>query len=132
MHGFRNYINGFSHRREALYIWKQKLGSEATYQRLIDVFERADFHNCAEIVGNIVCEDESEVDDSGDYDEPIPQPETYPNVQSNPPPVPKHSRRISSCDEFLLINPAAANSLPKGEYCVHLKFLVNHIITLGQ
>ena len=102
-----------SYRREALYIWKQRLGSDATYQRLINVFEQSDFQNCAEIVRSIVCEDES---DSSDYDEPIPQPETYPNVQSNPPPSPELSRHTSLCDEFLLTNSATANSLPKGEY----------------
>jgi hypothetical protein len=85
----------------------------------MNVFERADFQNYAEIIKSIVCEDESEEYDSSDYDEPIPQPETYPNVQSNPPPSlnDKLSRRISSCDEYLLINTATANNLPKGEYC---------------
>jgi hypothetical protein len=85
----------------------------------MNVFEQADFQNCAEIIGNIVCEDESEEDDSNssDYDEPIPQPETYPVVQLNPQPSRKLSRRVSSCDEYLLINPATANNLPKGEYC---------------
>ena len=85
----------------------------------MNIFERADFQNYAEIVRSIIlCEDESDIDDSSDYEdlEPIPQPETYPNVQSNPSPSPKHSRRISSCDEFLLINPATANNFPKGEY----------------
>ena len=119
----------YSYRREALYIWKRRLGSEATYQRLMNVFERADFQNYAEIIRSIVCEDESEVDDSSssDYDEPIPQPETYPNVQSNPPPSPKLSRCTSSCDEFLLINPATANNFPKGEYSVFSKLLCSII-----
>ena len=81
----------------------------------MNIFERADFQIYAEIVRSIICEDENEDDDSSDYDEPIPQPETYLNV--NRPPSPKHSRRISSCDEYLLINPATANNLPKGEYC---------------
>ena len=72
------------------------------------------------MVRNITCEDRSEVDDSSssDYDEPIPQPETYPNVQSNFRPLPKLSRRVSSCDEYLLINPATATKLPKGDYVV--------------
>jgi hypothetical protein len=84
----------------------------------MNVFEQADFQNCAEIIRNIVCEDESEEDDSNssDYDEPIPQPETYPSVQLNPQPSCKFSRRVSSCDEYLLINPATANNLPKGKY----------------
>ena len=82
----------------------------------MNIFERADFQICAEIVKNIACECEREEDDSSDYDEPIPQPETYPNVQSNPPPSPKFSRRVSLCDEFLLINPATASNFPKSEY----------------
>ena len=105
----------YSYRREALYIWKRKLGSEATYQRLINIFERSDFHNYAEIVRNTVREDESEEDDSSDCDEPIPQPETYPNSKLNPLPSPKISRHVSSYDEYLLINPATANNLTKGE-----------------
>ena len=109
-------------RREALYLWKQKLGSEATSQRLISAFERADYRNYAEIVRNIICENESEVDDSSDYDEPIPQPETYPYVKLSPQssPVPKLSRRVSSCDEYRLINPATAKGLPEGENCSYL------------
>ena len=76
----------------------------------MNVFEQAEFQDCAEIIRSIMYES-----DSNDYDEPIPQPETYPNVQTNPPPSPKLSRRISSCDEYVLINPATANGLPKGE-----------------
>ena len=110
-----------------MYKWKQKLGSEATYQELINVFERADFQNCADIVRSIIlCENESEVDDSSDYDEPIPQPETYPNVQLNSRPPPKLSRRTSSCDEYLLINPAThANNLPKGDCVVNYNAIMH-------
>ena len=81
----------------------------------MNIFERADLKNCAEVIRSIVCEDESEIDDSSDYDEPIPQPETYPIVQSIPQLPPKLSRRVSSCDEYILINPLTANNLPKGE-----------------
>ena len=94
----------------------------------MNIFEQADFKNCAEIVRSIVCEDESEVNDSSDYDEPIPQPETYPNAQSTPQPPPKHSRHTLSGDEFLLINPATANNFPKGEYSVFSKLLCLIII----
>ena len=104
-------------RREALYIWKRKFGSDATYQRLISVFEQADFQNCAEMVKSIVCEDENEVDDSSDYDEPIPQPDTYPNVQSNPLPSPKFSKCVSY-DEYFQINPATASNIPKGIFII--------------
>ena len=84
----------------------------------MNVFERADFQNCVEIVRSIIiCEDESGEADSSesDYDEPIPQSETYPKLQSNPRPSPKLSRHVSSYDEYLLINPATANDVPKGE-----------------
>ena len=120
----RSFLGIF--RREALYIWKRKLGSDATYQRLINVFEQADFQNFAEMIRSIICEDQSELDDSSDYDEPmpIPQPETYPSVQSNSCSSPKLSRHASSCDEFLLINPANANNLPKGEFCISFSMLV--------
>ena len=119
----------YFYRREALYIWKRRLGSEATYRRLMNVFEQAGFQNHAEIVRSIICEDESEVDDSSDYEdlEPITQPETYPNIQSNPLPSPKHSltRRVSSWDEFSLINLAA-----KSEYSVFSELLcsISYII----
>jgi hypothetical protein len=108
-------MHNYSYRREALSI---KLGSEATYQRLMNIFERADFQNCAEIVRSIICEDESEADDSSDNDEPIPQPETYPDVQLNPQLSPKFSRSGSSCDEYILKNPSSASDVPKGEYCI--------------
>ena len=82
---------------------------------MINVFERADFRNCAEIVRNIVCEDDTEDSEDDSSDEPIPQPETYPIIQLNSPSSPELSGRISSCDEYLLINPVTANNLPKGE-----------------
>ena len=84
---------------------------------MINVFEQAKFQNYAEIVRSIIYEDESEMDDStSNNDEPIPQPETYPNVQLNFNTPPSFNlSRLSSCDEFLLINPATANNLPKGE-----------------
>ena len=102
-------------RREALYIWKRRLGSKATYQKLINVFEHAGYRNCAEFVRNIESEDENEEDDSSDYDDPIPQPETYPHVKLNPVSSSKQSKCISICDEYVLVNPAAAKGLPEGE-----------------
>ena len=87
---------------------------------MINIFERADFRNCTKIVRNIVCEDESEEDDSSDCDEPIPQPETYPHELNSPSLSPKLSKcvRFSSCEEYSLINPVTAKGLPKGENCV--------------
>ena len=38
------------YRREALHLWKQKLGSRATYTNLIGVFERAGRKDYADLV----------------------------------------------------------------------------------
>ena len=109
------------HRRAALQIWKRRLGSDATYQKLIDIFECAWFRTYAEIVRNTVCDAESETDDSSDYEEPIPQPETYPCLKISPPSSPKLlSRRFSLCDEYFLVNQATTQGLPEGENCIWL------------
>ena len=42
------------YRREALEKWKQKFGSDATYNNLIKVFEQAGYKNYAEIVKDLV------------------------------------------------------------------------------
>ena len=110
-------ITTFFNRREALQMWKQRLGSEATYQKLIDVFERASYHTYAEIVRNIVCNTESETDDSHD-DDPVSQPATYPPLKPSPLSSTKCSqRKLSTCDEYLLVNPAIAQRLPKRKKC---------------
>ena len=102
-----------------MHIWKRRLGSDATYQKLIDIFECAGYRTYAEIVKSTVCGDESETDDCSDYDEPLPQPETYPHLQTCPPSPPTLSpRRLSSCDEYLLVNQATAHGLPEGENCI--------------
>ena len=104
-----------------MHTWKQRLGSDATYHKLMDIFERAGYRTYAEIVRNIVCDTESEVDDSSDYDDPIPQPETYPFHKPSPPSSPKLSQhKISSCDEYLLVNPNTAQGLTEGENCILL------------
>ena len=102
-----------------MHIWKQRLGSNATYQRLIDVFERAGYCTYAEIVRNIVtaCNVESEMDLS-DCDESLLQPDTYPHPEPSPPtsPMSKHlTHEFSSCDEYLQINQAAVQDLPEGD-----------------
>ena len=89
---------------------------------MINVFEQADFRNYADIVRNIItCEDEHEADDYSDYDEPIPQPETYARVTLNPPSLPdKISKHISSVDEYFMINPTTAKDLPEGEKHIYI------------
>ena len=94
-------------------MWKEKLGSEATYQKLINIFEDTGYHNYAEIVRNLACH---KIDHFKDYAEPLPQPVTYPHPKLSPPSSPILStRRFSSCDEFLEINPTAAQDLPGGK-----------------
>ena len=109
-------------------MWKQRLGSDATYQKLINVFECAGYRTYAEIVRNTLCDDESDSSDDSDYNEPIPQPEAYPQFKVNPPPSPKPSpRRFSSCDEYLHIDSVTAMDLPKGETLVASdKLYVDH------
>ena len=94
-------------------MWKKRLGSLATYQELINVFESTGYHAYVETVRNIACHIK---DDSNDYAEPLSQPETYPQPKPSPPSSPKlATRRFSSCDEFLQINSADAQDLPEGE-----------------
>ena len=111
-----SFYDSYIYRREALLIWKQKLGSAATYRKLINIFECAGYCTYAEIVRNIICDTESE-DDSSDYNEPIPQPETYPHqtLSLPSPSIPsKINNGFSSREEYLLINQTNAQDLPKG------------------
>ena len=127
---FVSYYLHFTCRRAALHIWKQRLGSDATYQKLIDVFECAGYRTYVEIVRNTVCDAESETDDSSDYEEPIPQPETYPHPKA--PSLPKLSPcKPSSRDEYLLVNPATAQGLPEGENCtLHTQYELTKFINI--
>ena len=111
------------YRRAALHMWKQRLGSDATYQKLIDIFEGAGYCSYADIVRNIASsvEIQSEMDDSSDYDEFISQPETYPHHKPNLSLSPKFlTQKPSSCDEYLQINPTAARNLPQGKNCIYI------------
>ena len=113
-------------RRAALCMWKQRLGSSATYQKLIDIFECADYYALAESVRNIIlCDIDSEMDDSSDYDEPMPQPATYPHRRLSL--LSSISPKFSSCElstyaEYLLIDQATAKDLPEGENCIKLGY----------
>ena len=101
-------------------IWKQKLGSSATYNKLIRVFEHAGYKNYADNVRKIVTVyRNSETDDSSTSSEesfPLPQPQTYPLLKSLNPPSPTDTELPSHEPEtYLLIDPAVAESLPEGE-----------------
>jgi hypothetical protein len=65
-------------RREALYIWKQRNGSKATYSKLMKIFERIGCRGYADEVGKIARLSDSEVDDSSGSEEEMKQPQTYP------------------------------------------------------
>ena len=103
-------------RREALQIWKQRSGCCATYKKLINIFECAGYYNYAENVRKTAHVVESETDDSISSDEVIPQPQTYPHIKSpTQPSLPKAD--LSQFEEYSLIDPAAAQGLPKCKNC---------------
>ena len=55
-------------------IWKQKIGSMATYNKLIHIFERAGYQDYAEKVKMIAQDSNSEADDfssSGEVEDPF-------------------------------------------------------------
>ena len=52
--------------------WKQALGLEATYSKLIDVFEHADYRGYADTVRKIVEQISSELTDNSSGDEDFP------------------------------------------------------------
>ena len=107
-------------RRAALQQWKQKLGSGATYNKLISVFERAGYKNYADEVRKIVSDDNSDSDSSGNEDSALalPQPPTFPHLSlpspiQLPPDLPEHS----SHETFYLIDSAISNNfLEEGKY----------------
>ena len=93
-------------------MWKEKLGSNATYQELINVFESAGYHTYANIVR---CCIESEMDDFNDYTVHLSQRDPYPHPKLSLPSPELSTRKFSLYDEFVQINPAAAQDLPEGE-----------------
>ena len=69
------------HRREALYTWKTRNGSKATYSKLIKIFGRAGYKTYADELRRIIdCEND---DSSGSGEEPsqVEQPQTYPDYK---------------------------------------------------
>ena len=69
------------YRREALYTWKKRNGSKATYSKLIKTFELAGHKNYADEVRRIAHHNDSETDDSSSSEEElsqIKQPQMYP------------------------------------------------------
>ena len=65
-------------------MWKQRTGSKATYSRLIKIFERAGYQNCADKVVQLACVSDTESEDSsgsGEEQTQQEQPPTYPSSQ---------------------------------------------------
>ena len=62
-----------------MHTWKQRNGSKATYNRLIKIFERAGYQDCADKVRSIAQLSDSETDDSSGSGEEQSQPKAYPS-----------------------------------------------------
>ena len=103
----------FVFRREALKLWKQNLGPNATYQALITAFECIGYRQYANEVEELVTQpQDSDTDDSScDEDRfPLPQPQTYPNRKS-PSPIKLPSPKSLPCESYLVVDP---ENLPEG------------------
>ena len=73
-------------RRETLYTWKKRNGSNATYSKLIKIFERADCKNYADEVKRLahLSKSEDSSGSSGEEHSQMEQPQTYSTQQSQP------------------------------------------------
>ena len=86
-------------RRKALYLWKQRNGSKATYGKLMKMFEEIGCRGSADKVRRIAQLSNSEGDDSSGSEEETKQPQTYPSytplpVLSQLPPAASKSAEI--------------------------------------
>ena len=112
-------------------IWRQRLGSSATYKKLISIFELSGYYSYADEVRKVAGVEDDEDDDINDEDEAVIQPQTYPPVKRHmsldiPSPVP------ISQEQFLLVKPDAAQHLPKSKSKIVIMFMqrlkCDHII----
>ena len=65
-------------------MWKQRTGSKATYSKLMKIFERAGYQNCADKVAQLACVSDTESEESsgsGEEQTQQEQPPTYPSSQ---------------------------------------------------
>ena len=125
-------ISSLNSRREALNIWKRKLGSSGTYNKLIEIFERAGYESYADSVRRI----DREINNDGcsllmlsqpnmyqqfkspsqdEGDSPLPQPLTYPPLIPLNPSSELTPLQLSPEEQYVLINQATAEKLPEGE-----------------
>ena len=104
------------YRREALYIWKTRNGSKATYNKLIKIFEQAGYKSYADEV-RIVQLSDSETDDSsgsGGEQSQVDQPQTYPEYKpqapSQLPPTTSESTEV-----FVVVDE---ENIPESKWCM--------------
>ena len=95
--------------------WKQNLGFDATYRKLMDAFKRAGCNHYADRVKEIAANSDSDTDDSScsDGDYPLPQPPPY--LPQEPHSTQFSFQVASSQDEshYVLISPSQVENLPK-------------------
>jgi hypothetical protein len=88
---YNNPCHPNNHRREALYTWKTRNGSKATYAKLLKIFEQAGYKIYADEVRRIAHISNSDTDDSSSNGEEvhpqIKQPQTYPDYTPHALPV---------------------------------------------
>ena len=105
-----------NYRREALYTWKSRNGSKATYAKLIKVFEQAGYKNYADKVRKIVHISNSDTDDSsgsGEEHPQIEQPPAYPDYKPHAlPQVPQPMTSTESTEVYVMVQE---NNQPKGK-----------------
>ena len=95
--------------------WKQRTGSKATYSKLIKIFERAGYQNCADRVRRIAQLSDSESDDSsgsGEEQSQVEQTPAYPACQQQ---VLTHSAANPKSTETHLYVIIDKENLPKGK-----------------
>ena len=111
-------------------IWKQRTGSKATYSKLIKIFERAGYQNCADKVRRTaqVSDNESE-DSSGSSEEQTQQEQhpTYPSSQQQQ--VLTHQAPITPKSTEMLVIVDKDNP-PKG-MCLYFMIPVRYCHILG-
>ena len=115
--------------REALKLWKQRLGSDATYTKLIGVFEHAGYKHYSENIRRIMlCQENCEEMCDSDSDEEgftPPQPQTYPNHKPLSP-VAIPDPQIS--ESYINLDPATHTGGKNQRYTMISFFHKYHII----
>ena len=102
-----------NYRREALYIWKTRTGSKATYAKLIKIFEQAGYKSYADEVRRIAHINNSDIDDSsgsGEERRQIEQPPTYPDYKPHAlPEVPQPMTSSDSAEIYVMVEEEGKN-----------------------